>query len=485
MKTILYRLISIFFLFYFLNLFIFYIFFIENTSVINKQNVIQYFLFFIGISLFIIFLLIRTNNYIVKPIENLIQFFINFPNIEFQEKVNSKIVEIQQLSDYTIDFLREYAQYLEELNIERNLLNSLLNNLKEGVLCINSLGRVIYINEFIKNNFIWSNKNKALFNQNYYEVLEDPGLLDIIFKVINHKSLDFIFFGRQIQNHTFEFRNQSNFYQLKFYLIPKETVPEKQPLPIEKTTNRENEKLYLFIINNITEEYNIKRIKEDFLQNASHELKTPITSIRGYTETLLSKNEIQQNQLYKNFLEGILRNTNRMERIINDMVLISSIESKYYPFNPIEFDIVQFLLELSSLAEGILKQKNIKIEFEFCNETKKITADPLLLEHLFLNLIHNAFRYSEENQKIEILVKEDSMYFIFDVVDYGPGIPDEHKEKIFERFYRIDKDRSRKEGGTGLGLSIVKQIINIHKGIIKVFDNPKGGSIFRIFLPKK
>lgn len=480
MKTILYRLVSIFVLFYFLNLFIFYIFFLDTKENIDISLIIKYLIFSLIFFIFAIYLLMRTSDYIVKPIENLIQYFQSFPQVDSFQKVNSKIIEIEQLSNFTINFLVDYAKYLEELNVEKNLLNSLLNNLKEGVLCLNQNGKIIYINDFVKKNFSL-NQNFTTQNQVYYEVIKNPSLLDIIFKVLNKKSQETIFFGKKVQENVFEFRNQNNYYQLKYYLIPLDNPLENKNIIL----NHNTEKLFLFIINNITEEYNTKRLKEDFLQNASHELKTPITSIRGYTETLLSKIEINNNPLYKNFLEGILRNTSRMERIINDMVLISSVESKYYPFQPMELNLSQFFLELNSLSEGILKQKNLKLVYKIFTQNHNIIADPLLLEHLFLNLIHNAARYSEENQVIEIEVDEENSNFIIQVIDYGPGIPDEFKEKVFERFYRIDKDRSRKEGGTGLGLSIVKQIVNIHNGSIKILDNPKGGSIFRILLPKK
>jgi len=243
----------------------------------------------------------------------------------------------------------------------------------------------------------------------------------------------------------------------------------------------------LFIINDITEEYNTKRIREDFLQNASHELKTPITSIRGYTETILDKIQdayIKQNHLLIQFLEGILRNTERMERIINDMVLISSIESKSYPIHPTELQLTQFLEQLKPLVEGILKPKNLSLNIKILGNLPSIYADPLLLEHLFLNLISNAARYSKENKPIEIILEKiNGGKVSISVVDYGPGIPNEYKEKIFERFFRIDKDRSRKEGGTGLGLSIVRQIVRIHHGSVFVKDNPEGGAIFVVHLP--
>jgi len=477
MKTIFYRLVLILSFFYFLLLFSFYIFFIKKSKIYLYDS-IYFILISFAFYTFTIYLLYRTSNYIVNPIKLILNNFKKFPKYDKELYTNSKIVEIQQLNTIVQFFLEKYAKYLEELHLEKNLLNSLLNNLKEGVLSIDQNGIIIYINEFIKSRFCFNNDNQK--NKYYYEVIKNPTLLDIIYKILYKKNIQYIFSGTKQENNIFELFEKDKYYQIRFYEINIEAFTD------EYQQNR-LEKLFLFIINDITEEYNTKRIREDFLQNASHELKTPITSIRGYTETILDKIQdayIKQNHVLVQFLEGILRNTERMERIINDMVLISSIESKSYPIHPTELRLPEFLEQLKPLVEGILKPKNLSLNIKILGNLPAIYADPLLLEHLFLNLISNAARYSKENKPIEILVEKiNGGKISISVIDYGPGIPNEYKEKIFERFFRIDKDRSRKEGGTGLGLSIVRQIVRIHHGSIFVKDNPEGGSIFVVHIP--
>lgn len=484
MKGIFYRLTIIITLFYLLILFLFYVLFLRKNSLYLNQFIIFFFissLFYI----FIIYLIFRTSNYIVNPIKSIINNFKKFPNWDSSYIVYSKITEIQILTDFINKFMETYSNYLSELNLEKNLLNSLLNNLKEGVVCLSDTGEILYINEFLlehfcDNDFLYSN----LKNKKYYEIITNPTLLDIIYKIFNNKNSQYIFSVIKKENNILEFFNKDKFYQLRYYEISLESYLSKEVENFNLTNLRE--KLYLFIINDITQEYNTKRMREDFLQNASHELKTPITSIKGYSETILDRihEPSFDRKILTQFLQGILRNTERMERIIHDMVLISSLESNQYPFHPVDIDLVHFFQELEILVEGLLKPKKLKLEYKFLGNFPKIFADPLLLEHLLLNLISNAARYSNENQKIQIIVKKvNGGKILISIIDNGPGIPDEYKNKIFERFFRIDKDRSRKEGGTGLGLSIVRQIVRIHNGSIQVVDNPEGGAIFNIYLP--
>jgi two-component system phosphate regulon sensor histidine kinase PhoR len=238
--------------------------------------------------------------------------------------------------------------------------------------------------------------------------------------------------------------------------------------------------MFLILIQDMTEEYNTRRMREDFLQNASHELKTPITSIRGYAETLLPR---IHEETPRRFLEGILRNAERMNRLIHDMVVISSLESRAYPFQPETIDISSFFDEVKLLVEGILNQKQQRLNIEVAG-VRHVYADRLLLEHLLVNLVSNASRYSPEDSSIAISVKRNGNGRIeLRVSDQGPGIPEAYREKIFERFFRVDTDRSRKEGGTGLGLSIARHVARIHSGTIHVEDASGGGACFVFAFP--
>jgi two-component system, OmpR family, phosphate regulon sensor histidine kinase PhoR len=239
--------------------------------------------------------------------------------------------------------------------------------------------------------------------------------------------------------------------------------------------------LFLIILHDDTREQSIKRLREDFLQNASHELKTPITSIRGYSEALQNKT---QDARQKEYLHAILRNVERMERLIEDMSTISSLESGLYPFKPENIKINDFMGSLLELVTGNLKQKKQTIEVNINHPEGIVNADPLLLEHLLLNLIVNASRYSPEESHITISIDKDiGDSTLFSVSDEGPGIDEELREKIFERFFRADHNRSRAEGGTGLGLSIVRQITRMHGGDAWVEPGFTKGAVFRVRIP--
>lgn len=174
-----------------------------------------------------------------------------------------------------------------------------------------------------------------------------------------------------------------------------------------------------------------------------------------------------------------------MVRIVEDMLTITRIENQTKISSEEEFSLKSLVENLSYTVEGVVSSKGQKFVVEMPNPLM-ISADWILLEHMLLNLISNASSYSPEGKTITLKIlpiKSDQVQF--QVIDQGIGIQDEDKIRIFERFFRVDKNRSRKEGGTGLGLSIVKHIVRLHHGSVKVFDNPEGGTIFSVTIPTR
>lgn len=219
-----------------------------------------------------------------------------------------------------------------------------------------------------------------------------------------------------------------------------------------------------------------------FLSNISHELKTPVAIIHGYTEALLNKNEYNKDKS-KDFLQIIKNNTNRMINIIDNLLYISTIEknieSEKLLFKKIE---VKKVIESSLLlCKEKIESKNIKIEFE-CEDSIFFNVNELLMQQAIINLLNNAIHYSNEKTLITINTKTKNNEIKINITDQGCGIKEEDIPNIFERFYRADKSRSRKTGGTGLGLSIVKTIIEIHDGYITVDSTYQEGSTFTIHL---
>jgi len=228
----------------------------------------------------------------------------------------------------------------------------------------------------------------------------------------------------------------------------------------------------------------LENIRKDFVANVSHELKTPITSIKGFIETL-QEGAIENKEEALHFLDIILRHTNRLNAIIEDLLMLSRLEQ--IPNNNeiiLEKTLLNPVLKTAiQVCEMQAQNKSIKINFE-CSPYIYAWIDELLFEQAIVNLIDNAIKYSSENKEITIFSEVTDKDVLIRIIDQGSGISSEHISRIFERFYRVDKARSRKAGGTGLGLSIVKHIINTHKGIIEVESELNKGSVFTIHLPK-
>jgi two-component system phosphate regulon sensor histidine kinase PhoR len=220
-----------------------------------------------------------------------------------------------------------------------------------------------------------------------------------------------------------------------------------------------------------------EKMRIDFVANVSHELRTPLTSIKGYTETLLQDLE-EGRKADPEFLRIILKNSNRLLDLINDLLDLSAIESGADELHPARLDLDEIthhaLQGLQLSAEN--KKSTLKTEIL----TPRLQADPKRVEQVITNLVDNAIKYCPPGSTITIQWSKDPMdqAIILKVLDNGPGIPEKYLERLFERFYRVDKGRSRDSGGTGLGLSIVKHIMQRHDGTVTVESFIGSGTTF-------
>jgi len=235
--------------------------------------------------------------------------------------------------------------------------------------------------------------------------------------------------------------------------------------------------------NKITQLKKLENIRRDFIANVSHELRTPITSIKGYAETLID-GALDSKESAEKFVNTILNQANRLNSIIKDLLSLSRLEqeAKESEFNTEESKIIDVIKSAIQLCTLKADSGNIKLEF-LCADELKATINSSLIEQAIVNLIDNAVKYSTEGNKVLINAALDNNELVIKVIDNGCGIPEEHLSRIFERFYRVDKARSRKLGGTGLGLAIVKHISQVHGGYAKVESTLGSGSIFSIHLP--
>jgi len=239
----------------------------------------------------------------------------------------------------------------------------------------------------------------------------------------------------------------------------------------------------LLVLSDTTHIHRLENIRRDFVANVSHELKTPITSIKGFVETLL-EGSYQDPEELKHFLKIISRQADRLHAIIEDLLTLARLEQEPGKVR-IELaesrirDIIHAAVELSEVKA---RQKNIALQVE-CDPVLSAKVNPALLEQALVNLIDNAVKYSGENTMVTIKAQQSVGSIIISIIDQGCGIEPEHLPRLFERFYRVDKARSRELGGTGLGLALVKHICQAHGGRATVESEPGKGSSFSIHLP--
>ncbi len=225
-----------------------------------------------------------------------------------------------------------------------------------------------------------------------------------------------------------------------------------------------------------------RMVRQEFFSNVSHELKTPLTSIRGYLE-LIENNMVANEAMKKDFLSRIKKETINMTSLINDILMISRLETKEAEVILSEVRLAPLVKDVCVSLEPLAKEYQISINTN-CRPLT-IYANTQQLRELFNNLIINAIKYNKPNGKVDVTITSEQEEIIIIVEDTGVGIPEDAKLRIFERFYRVDKGRSKKVGGTGLGLSIVKHIVNYYGGSIEVQTKIMEGTRFTIRLPKK
>jgi two-component system phosphate regulon sensor histidine kinase PhoR len=239
----------------------------------------------------------------------------------------------------------------------------------------------------------------------------------------------------------------------------------------------------LLVLNDVTQLRRLENMRKDFAANVSHEIKTPLTAIKGFVETL-QHGDVKAPEEIRRFLGIIERHVNRLASIIEDLIHLSQIEQAgekqelHFEDKPI-VEIVQTAIHL---CQDKAQAKHININYTG-RDTLIMRVDATLLEQAFFNLLDNAINYSDADSTIEVRVKQKADQVVVEFEDHGIGIPPKNLSRLFERFYRVDKARSRKLGGTGLGLAIVKHIVQMHGGNVDVKSTPGVGSIFSVYLP--
>jgi two-component system phosphate regulon sensor histidine kinase PhoR len=236
------------------------------------------------------------------------------------------------------------------------------------------------------------------------------------------------------------------------------------------------------VLHDITELGRLEAVRRDFIGNVSHELKTPITAIRGLVETMIDDREMDQ-EIRDRFLGRISEQPQRLSTLVTDLLALSRLESEGAP---LERSLVDLRDVVATAARGLLssaEELGVVVEVESPDSPLYIRGDEEILRQVASNLLDNALKYTPAGGRVWLRLHEDRALAVLEVEDTGIGIEPEHQARLFERFYRVDKARSRELGGTGLGLSIVKHVALVHGGDVSVESAPGRGSTFRVTIP--
>lgn len=334
-------------------------------------------------------------------------------------------------------------------------LLGLFNSLHEGVAAFDKNGRLLFFNKPFS--YIFNTENAVEGKSFFYDLIHFPPLINDIHKFLKSNSL--------VTKRTKYSGSRYIEYQISQFNL--EDLQAGFIITVEDVTNLQN----------------LEIIRQDFVANVSHEFKTPLTSIRGYAETLLS-GSVNDSVVQKKFLEKIEKQTLKLENIVTDLLQLTRIENREVEEHT-EIDPVSTLKEIADDFSFRCKAKKIDFTTDFLVNSGevKILANPQLLQTLVSNLLANAINYNSEKGSVIFKCSANNKYFIAEVADTGIGIPKDEKQRIFERFYRVDSSRSVYPEGSGLGLSIVKNITELFRGKIELESEPGKGSRFVVYIP--
>ena len=430
--------------------------YVRGILTVNKD-----FIYFMALmTLIFFFVLSRFTFSIGKTISKLRDFALNvekdrMPAVDYVFPND----ELGDISQNIVTLYHRQQKAKNELSMEREKLIKHFQYSKEGFAMFTSEGREILSN--------------ILFIQ-FINVISDTQI---------HQVEDVTDIAELEPIRTFLNKNIRNLNRKKKVLRASVTIDKNGKIfLIECILFLDNS--YEISINDISRQEEESRMKRQLTQNVSHELKTPVSSIQGYLETILSNPDLSPDKR-QFFLERCYSQSTRLTGLLRDISVLNRLDEASEMFDLTEVNITKLIAEIQKECSQDMEEKHITSEIILPGDPT-VFGNNSLLYSIFRNLYDNAIAYAGENIKITVnCYKEDPKYYYFSFSDNGVGIPEEHINRIFERFYRVDKGRSRKIGGTGLGLSIVKNGVNFHKGQISAKSSPGKGVTFFFTLKKK
>ena len=436
---------------------------IPLTEVDEELNTIQERITLGGffIALFAAVVCFFVSRLISRPIEKIRKGAEHFAKGDLKYRLSSSgTTETANLAEAMNLMAANLANQIEAEVNQRNQIEAVLSSMSEGVIALDMNEHILNFNQAATE--ILEKLPAAEKSQSLQEVIRDSRLSEFV---------------KKAQRSNIPVREDILLYQNGERILNINASPLRDA--------KEKRIGTLFVLNDVTQLRRLERMRQDFVANVSHEIKTPLTAIKGFVETLQSgaKNNPKETD---RFLLIIEKHVNRLGAIINDLLHLSRIE-KENEENLIQLTktaVKNVITSSITICKTKAEAKQIEINFT-CDDLLEAMIEPVLFEQAMVNLIDNAVKYSSEKGKVQINAVKTDFGILCSIEDNGIGISKRHLPRLFERFYRVDKARSREQGGTGLGLAIVKHIVQSHGGRVTVDSTPGKGSTFTIHLPRE
>ena len=352
--------------------------------------------------------------------------------------------------------VRDVSRRAIELISDRARMEAILGGMIEGVLVVNEQGRLQLVNDAARRMLRLAESPEG---RHYLEIVRHPDIAAQLGQALSGQPLQ----GRE----------------LTLPVAPGATfIARSAPIAAAETRGA------VLVLHDITDLRRADQIRRDFVANVSHELRTPLTAVRGYVEALLDG--VADPAQNRTFLETIARHTNRMERLVRDLLRLARLDAGQETLErvPCQVEALFHAVELE-LGDAIENRQQV-VKHDIASDAAVVSGDPAKLHDALRNLLENAINYSPESSVIVLGARRRESRTLITVTDEGPGIPESDLPRVFERFYRVDKARARDRkdpGGTGLGLAIVKHLVELHGGRVAATNRPTGGAVLTIDLP--
>lgn len=387
----------------------------------------------------------------------------SFPNEPIQPTGED---ELSVLEKNLNEMSRSIQGKIKSVTAEKEKVESILRCMIEGVLVVDAHGRVILLNK----------NAQRMFHLPSAQDLRDASLMEIS----RHPEM------KRLMEEVLACDCSANCFAKE---VPLE---EGKWFQVNAVSLRDADQQllgYILVFHDVTELKRLETVRADFVANVSHELRTPVTAIRGYAETLL-RTPPQDPKDAENFLSVIQRHSERLGRLIDDLLILSDLESGKIQLAKENVEAAKLVGQVLEIFQDQARKKGVSLSQQIAPELPPILGDPDRLQQLVINLVDNAIKYTSGGGQVTVIANRttppgsaESSAVEIAVVDTGCGIPEKDLPRLTERFYRVDKARSRELGGTGLGLAIVKHIVQAHQGHLQIESHPQKGTTVKVILP--